>query len=96
MPFSAPKKYFNLYNPNKIPIEPFRKRAENVGDLAYHNSGELQSYVEDGREYILDSNQQLQLDEDFERINSWLLARVNFHRFSNWKNYKKIKPNGLE
>ena len=29
--------------------------------------GELQSYVEDGREYILDSNQQLNLDEDFER-----------------------------
>ena len=67
LPFSAPKKYFNLYNPNKIPIEPFRQRAENVGDLAYHNSGELQSYVENGREYILDSNQQLQLDEDFER-----------------------------
>ena len=33
LPFSAPKKYFNLYNPNKIPIEPFRKRAESVGDL---------------------------------------------------------------
>ena len=44
LPFSAPKKYFDLYNPNKIPIEPFRQRAENVGDLAYHNSGELQSY----------------------------------------------------
>ena len=67
LPFSAPKKYFDLYNPNKIPIEQFRQRAENVGELSYHNSGELQSYVEDGREYILDSNQQLNLDEDFER-----------------------------
>ena len=86
------KKYFDLYNPNKIPIEPFRQRAENVGDLAYHNSGELQSYVENGREYILDSNQQLQLDEDFEReLIHGYYACVTFIDFQIGKIINKLK-----
>ena len=96
MPFSAPKKYFDLYNPNKIPIEPFRQRAENVGDLAYHNSGELQSYSEDGREYILDSNQQLQLDKDFEReLIHGYYACVTFIDFQIGKIIKKLNQSGL-
>ena len=96
MPFSAPKKYFDLYNPDKIPIEPFRQRAENVGVLAYHNSGELQSYVEDGREYILDSNQQLKLDENFEReLIHGYYACVTFIDFQIGKIIKKLNQSGL-
>jgi len=96
LPFSAPKKYFDLYNPSKIPLEPYRQRAKNVGDLAYHNSGELQSYSEDGREYTLDSNQQLQLDEDFEReLIHGYYACVTFIDFQIGKIINKLKQRGL-
>ena len=96
LPFSAPKKYFNLYNPKKIPLEPFRQRAKNVGDLAYHNSGELQSYAEDGREYTLDANQQLQLDKDFEReLIHGYYACVTFIDFQIGKILNQLKQKGL-
>ena len=67
LPFSAPKKYFDLYDPKKIPLEPFRQRAKNVGDLAYHNSGELQTYAENGRVYTQDHTNQLDLEENFQK-----------------------------
>ena len=96
LPFSAPKKYFNLYNPKEIPLEPYRQRAKNVGDLAYHNSGELQSYAEDGREYTLDSNQQLQLDKDFEReLIHGYYACVTFIDFQIGKILNQLKQKGL-
>ncbi|MEG1379572.1 MAG: sulfatase [Bacteroidales bacterium] len=44
LPFCAPEKYWNLYNRSEMPLASFRKKATDSPDLAYHNSGELQSY----------------------------------------------------
>jgi arylsulfatase A-like enzyme len=44
LPFVAPKKYWDLYDPKTIKVHPFQEHAKNGPELAYHNSGELRSY----------------------------------------------------
>jgi arylsulfatase A-like enzyme len=44
LPFVAPKKYWDLYDREKLPLAPYQKFAENGPKLAYHKSGEIQSY----------------------------------------------------
>ncbi len=46
LPFVAPKKYWDLYNRDLMPLAQYRKKALNSTDLGYHNSGELQSYTD--------------------------------------------------
>jgi len=44
LPFNAPKKYWDLYTREDLPLAPFRHRAKNTRSFVYHNSGELQIY----------------------------------------------------
>lgn len=44
LPFVAPKKYWDLYERDEIPLAQFREHAKNSPELAYHNSGELRTY----------------------------------------------------
>jgi arylsulfatase A-like enzyme len=44
LPFVAPKKYWDLYDRDEIPLAQFREHAKNSPELAYHNSGELRTY----------------------------------------------------
>jgi arylsulfatase A-like enzyme len=44
LPFVAPKKYWDLYDRNKIEVASFQKKALNSPDIAYHVSGELKNY----------------------------------------------------
>jgi arylsulfatase A-like enzyme/GH35 family endo-1,4-beta-xylanase/acylphosphatase len=46
LPFVAPKKYWDLYDENKIKLAPFQKHAKGSPDIAYHNNGELRSYTD--------------------------------------------------
>ncbi len=46
LPFAAPKKYWSMYNREDIPLAPYRKAIKNGTDIAYHNSGELESYTD--------------------------------------------------
>ena len=46
LPFVAPKKYWDLYDRNKIEIASFQKKAKNSPDIAYHVSGELKGYTD--------------------------------------------------
>ena len=96
LPFSAPKKYFDLYDKSKIPLEAFRERAEGVGSLAYHSSGELRSYAEPGREYVMDQNKQVNLDDAFERdLIHGYYACVTFIDFQIGKILNKLRQKGL-
>ena len=96
LPFSAPQKYWNFYKKERMPLAPFRARAENTGKLAYHISGELRSYVEEGREYTTDSNNQLVLDDDFQRdLIHGYYACVSFIDFQIGKIVNKLKKEGL-
>jgi iduronate 2-sulfatase len=44
LPFVAPKKYWDLYKRDEMPVAPFQQKAKNSPDLAYHRASELFAY----------------------------------------------------
>jgi iduronate 2-sulfatase len=44
LPFVAPKKYWDLYQREEMPLAGFQQKTENAVDVAYHNAGELRAY----------------------------------------------------
>lgn len=44
LPFVAPKKYWDLYDRDKMPLAKYQQQAKNSPGLAYHNAAELYSY----------------------------------------------------
>ncbi len=44
LPFVAPKKYWDFYNREDMPLAPFQEHAKNGPEIAYHSSGELRAY----------------------------------------------------
>ncbi|MBN2449241.1 MAG: sulfatase [Lentisphaeria bacterium] len=44
LPFVAPKRYWDLYDPRDIVPHAFQERARDGVEIAYHDSGELRSY----------------------------------------------------
>ena len=44
LPFVAPKKYWDLYTREDMPVAPFQEKSINGVDVAYHNSGEIRAY----------------------------------------------------
>ncbi len=46
LPFVAPKKYWDLYQREKMPIAPFQEKSKNAVDVAYHNAGEIRAYTD--------------------------------------------------
>lgn len=44
LPFAAPKKYWDLYKREEMPVAEFQKHALNSPDYAYHNSSELRAF----------------------------------------------------
>jgi len=47
LPFAAPKKYWDLYDPAKIDLAPFQKKAKNDKAFTYQDSWELRSCYTD-------------------------------------------------
>ncbi len=46
LPFVAPRKYWDLYDRNEMPLAQFTEHAKNSPEMAYHNSGELREYTD--------------------------------------------------
>lgn len=46
LPFVAPKKYWDLYKRDEMPIASFQEKSKNGVDVAYHNSGEIRAYTD--------------------------------------------------
>jgi iduronate 2-sulfatase len=46
LPFAAPKKYWDLYKRQDMPLEKFQEQSKNPVAVAYHNSGELRAYTD--------------------------------------------------
>ena len=44
LPFTAPKKYWDMYKRNDFKIHPYQQKARNASDIAYTKVGELKSY----------------------------------------------------
>ena len=46
LPFVAPKKYWDLYDRNSLPLAAFQQQAAQTIDLSYHDSPELRAYTD--------------------------------------------------
>ena len=46
LPFVAPKKYWDLYKREDMPVAKFQQPAENGVAIAYHNASELRAYTD--------------------------------------------------
>ncbi len=44
LPFVSPKKYWDLYNREDMPLAKFQEHSKNGPEIAYHNSNELRNY----------------------------------------------------
>jgi len=66
LPFVAPKKYWDLYKRNEMPLAPFQQKAKNSPDMAYHTAAELYAYS-DIPEISSFSDQKVGLDMPVEK-----------------------------
>lgn len=46
LPFVAPKKYWDLYKREDMPLAAFQDKSKNAVDIAYHNAGEMRGYTD--------------------------------------------------
>jgi arylsulfatase A-like enzyme len=46
LPFVAPKKYWDLYKREDMPVAAFQEQPKNSVDVAFHNSGEIRAYTD--------------------------------------------------
>ena len=44
LPFVSPKKYWDLYKRDQMPVAQFQEKSKNGPAIAYHNAGELRQY----------------------------------------------------
>jgi iduronate 2-sulfatase len=44
LPFVAPKKYWDMYKREEMPVAPFREKAKNSPEIGYHTGAELVAY----------------------------------------------------
>jgi iduronate 2-sulfatase len=44
LPFVAPKKYWDLYQRDQMPLAPFQQKAKNGPEIGYHTAAELLAY----------------------------------------------------
>ena len=78
LPFIAPKKYWDLYDRDKISISEFQKRAENSPDIAYkgYNLGEISSYSDIPDQGPLTVQKQKELIHGYMAATSYVDAQI--------------------
>jgi arylsulfatase A-like enzyme len=78
LPFVAPKKYWDLYDREKIDVAPFQEHAKNSPGFAYHTWGELRSYsdIPDNFSTPLDQFKQKELIHAYYACVSYTDAQV--------------------
>ncbi len=75
LPFTAPKKYWDLYDEDKIPLAPFRAIPEKSSRASLHNSGEFNQYKLGEEKASLDKNVS---DEYARKVRHAYFACVSF------------------
>lgn len=70
LPFVAPKKYWDLYDRQKIELAEFRDLADGTPPIAYHTFGELRSYTDIDND--LKVGEQLPEDKQRELIHGYM------------------------
>lgn len=77
LPFVAPKKYWDLYNREDMPLATFQEHAKNGVEIAYHKSSELRNYTDIPAAATLSGNDLrigLQVDKQKELIHGYYAA----------------------
>jgi len=46
LPFIAPKKYWDLYKRDEMPLAPYQDKSKNGPEIAYHHASELYAYTD--------------------------------------------------
>jgi arylsulfatase A-like enzyme len=69
LPFISPKRYWDLYKRDEMPLAGFAKKPENAVEMAMHNSGEIRSYTDimDISKKPSDKDNGISLPEDKQR-----------------------------
>lgn len=88
LPFVAPQKYWDLYDPGKIEI-PSIKSPDGMPDVALHNFGELRKYHGIQAEGLLNNEQSRNLIHGYYACVSYIDAQLG-------KLLDALKKNGLE
>lgn len=86
LPFVSPKKYWDLYKREDLPLAEFQEHAANTKDFPYQNSGELSNYSgikefakfdkKDGNKFQLDIEKQKELVHAYYAAVSYTDAQV--------------------
>lgn len=85
LPFTAPKKYWDLYNRDEIEVSNIQTKAKNPVDYAYHTSGHLRSYSDEEGNFIYDTlrnggilteDQQLNLIHGYKAAVTYIDAQI--------------------
>ena len=73
LPFTAPKKYWDMYNRNNFKIHPYQKKAKNDDEITYIKVGELKSYngVPDYDSHSKDISKHISEDLQLELIHGY-------------------------
>jgi iduronate 2-sulfatase len=80
LPFVAPKKYWDMYDRDKIPVADYQKHAKNAVEYAHHTSGELRNYTDEKGNPVYDKlkkGQKLNTAEQKKLIHAYM-ATVSF------------------
>ena len=97
LPFVAPRKYWELYDENKIEIAPYQKKSKNAVDIAYHKAGEMQSYKTQEITYKLNKEGLLELDEKLQKkLIHGYYAATSYIDAQIGKINEKLKEKGLD
>jgi arylsulfatase A-like enzyme len=96
LPFTAPKKYWDMYNPSKFEIAKFQQNSKNGPSIAYHSSGELRSYITPEISYEISKNNRVKLSEEFQKdLIHGYYASTSFIDAQIGKIVDKLKETGL-
>jgi len=91
LPFAAPKKYWDLFDRDKIELAAFRERAKGSPDFAYSSWGELRNYSDIPKEYSvnLTPEQQKEMIHGYYACVAYIDAQVG-------KVLRKLRETGLD
>lgn len=89
LPFVAPKKYWDLYDREKIDLAPFREQAKGSPDYAYHSWGELRNYSGTPKKGDVTDDQQRELIHAYYACISYVDAQIG-------RVLDKLKATGLD
>jgi len=76
LPFVAPKKYWDMYDREKITIAPFQEKAQNSPSSAYHSWGELRNYSDISKKGAVPENKQRELIHAYKACVSFIDAQI--------------------